>query len=418
MPPRKSMAITPQDLTPPANENLPAAPFSEQITQIVVAAGIDPVTTTGMQEVRIIQEVFGKHHSDLEALIPACQAVDENDHVTAKTLSLKLMRIRTAAEKNRLALNKDSRSRIAAVDGANKLLLHPLTQLEDHMNGIVAREEEKEREAIRARGEARAAHIRLVGNPEGYELETMSEELFQRLLARLTKEHDDAKEAAAKQTEANRIAAEAAAKLAEEKAKVEAEAQRLRQIVLDNERKEREAQAAHEAKEAAAKMAEVKRRCDEEKRVERLRGGLTKLASLSKTVLGQHWQMQVNEITGRLAEAEATDWAEFDMEAEGYIAITREWLAVAVPAAQAAEEAKAKALEEAEAKRKAELAPDVEKLTAIGSGIESMVTAFSERRAFLKSSASRETVAVLCSKLAYLKQEFENNIALLSIGIH
>ena len=415
MPPRKSLAITPQESNQPVTETLPAVPAAEKITQAIIAAGIDPVSTVGMQEVKVIQEVFGGHLAALESLIPACQAVAEDDHVTAKKLALQIMRIRTAADKDRLALNKDSRSRIAAVDGTNKVLLHVLTPIEDHLNKIVDAYAEREREAMRARGEARAAHIRLVGNPEGYELETMSEELFQRLLARLTKEHEDAKEAAAKQAEANRIAAETAAKLAEEKAKVEAEAQRLRQIVLDNERKEREAQAAAEAKEAAAKMAEVKRRHDEEKRVERLRGGLTKLASLSKTVLGQHWQMQVNEITGRLAEAEATDWAEFDMEAEGYIAITREWLAVAVPAAQAAAEAEIKALAEAEAKRKAELAPDVEKLNALADELDGMIKYVSARELSIKSSAAREAVVVLHSKLVHLKQAFENNIACLSI---
>ena len=415
MPPRKSLAITPQESNQPATETLPAVPAAEKITQAIIAAGIDPVSTVGMQEVKVIQEVFGGHLAALESLIPACQAVAEDDHVTAKKLALQVMRIRTAADKDRLALNKDSRSRIAAVDGTNKVLLHVLTPIEDHLNKIVDAYAEREREAMRARGEARAAHIRLVGNPEGYELETMSEELFQRLLARLTKEHEEAKEAAAKQAEANRIAAEAAAKLAEEKAKVDAEAQRLRQIVLDNERKEREAQAAHEAKLAAERETKALRIAAEEKRVERLRGGLTKLASLSKTVLGQHWQMQVTEIEGRLAEAEATDWAEFDMEAEGYIAITREWLAVAAPAAQAAEEAKAKAAAEAEAKRKAELAPDVEKLESMALEFYNVLLSFETRAETLKHRAARETVGVFCSKAACLKQEFENNIAHLSI---
>jgi hypothetical protein len=415
MPPRKSLAITPQELNPPGTENVPAVHAAEKITQAIIAAGIDPVSTVGMQEVKVIQEVFGGHLAALESLIPACQAVAEDDHVTAKKLALQIMRIRTAADKDRLALNKDSRSRIAAVDGTNKVLLHVLTPIEDHLNKIVDAYAEKEREAIRARGEARAAHIRLVGNPEGYELETMSEELFQRLLARLTKEHEDAKEAAAKQAEANRIAAEEKAKIAEEKAKVDAEAQRLRQKVLDNERKEREAQAAHEAKEAAAKQAEANRLAAEEKRIARLRAGLKQLSELSATPLAALWELQVKHIEGRLAEAEATDWAEFDMEAEGYIAITREWLAVAAPAAKALEEAKAKAAAEAEAERKAELAPDVEKLESMALEFYNVLLGFEARAETLKHLAARETVGVFCSKAAYLKQEFENNITCLSI---
>jgi len=417
MPPRKSLnyAIVSTAATAAPAENLPAAPVAEQITQAVIAAGIDPVSTVGMQEVKVIQEVFGGHLAALELLIPACQAVTEDDHVTAKKLALQVMRIRTAADKDRLALNKDSRSRIAAVDGTNKVLLHVLAPIEDHLNKIVDAYAEKEREAIKARGEARAAHIRLVGNPEGYELETMSEELYQRLLARLTQEHADAKEAAAKQAEANRIAAEAAAKLAEEKTKVEAEAQRLRQIVLDNERKEREAQEAHEAKEAAAKQAEANRIVAEEKRIARLRVSLSYLADLSKTVLGADWQRQTQQIEGRLAEAEATDWAEFDMEAEGYVAITREWLAVAVSAAQAAEEAKAKAAAEAEAKRKADLAPDIEKLESMALEFHDVLLRFESRAETIKSRAACETISVFCSKASYLAQEFENNVACLSI---
>ena len=415
MPPRKSLAITPQESNQPATETLPAVPAAEKITQAIIAAGIDPVSTVGMQEVKVIQEVFGGHLAALESLIPACQAVAEDDHVTAKKLALQVMRIRTAADKDRLALNKDSRSRIAAVDGTNKVLLHVLTPIEDHLNKIVDAYAEREREAMRARGEARAAHIRMVGNPEGYELETMSEELFQRLLARLTKEHEDAKEAAAKQAEANRIAAEAAAALAAEKAKIEEEAQRLRQIVLDNERKEREAQEAAEAKEAAAKLAEANRLAAEEKRIARLRVSLSYLSGLSKTVLNDSWVQQVHEIECRLAEAEASDWAEFDMEAEGYIAITREWLAVAAPAAKALEEAKAKAAAEAEAKRKAELAPDVEKLESMALEFHNVLLGFVPRAETLKHRAARETVGVFCSKAAFLKQEFENNIAHLSI---
>jgi hypothetical protein len=276
-----------------------------------------------------------------------------------------------------------------------------------------------------------------VGNPEGYELETMSEELFQRLLARLTKEHEDAKEAAAKQAEANRIAAEVAAKLAEEKAKVEAEAQRLRQIVLDNERKEREAQEAAEAKEAAAKQAEANRIAAEtaaklaeekakaeaeanriaaeEKRIARLRVSLSYLADLSKTILDDNWVQKAHEIQCRLSEAEAQDWAEFDMEAEGYIAITREWLAVAVPAAKAAEEAKEKAAAEVEAKRKAELAPDVEKLNAMAADVKALVRDLANRGTAIKALSAQDTVCVFCEKLMRLHQEFENNIAHLSI---
>jgi hypothetical protein len=415
MPPRKSLAITPQESNQPATETLPAVPAAEKITQAIIAAGIDPVSTVGMQEVKVIQEVFGGHLAALESLIPACQAVAEDDHVTAKKLALQVMRIRTAADKDRLALNKDSRSRIAAVDGTNRVLLHVLTPIEDHLNKIVDAHAEREREAMRARGEARAAHIRLVGNPEGYELETMSEEMFQRLLARLTKEHEEAKEAAAKQAEANRIAAEAAAKLAEEKAKVDAEAQRLRQKVLDNERKEREAQAAAEAKEAAAKQAEADRIADEANRVRTMRCYLSTLSALSKTVLGDNWRAQAKDIEGRLAEAEATDWAEFDMEAEGYIAITREWLAVAAPAAQAAEEARVKALAEAEAKRKAELAPDVEKLNAMAAEVGSLLVDIAKRARTIGAPAARETLDVFCAKANHLTQEFENNIAYLSI---
>jgi hypothetical protein len=123
----------------------------------------------------------------------------------------------------------------------------------------------------------------------------------------------------------------------------------------------------------------------------------------------------VSEIEGRLSEYEACDWAEFDMEAEGYIAITREWLAVAAPAAKALEEAKAKAAAEAEAKRKAELAPDVEKLNALADELDGMIKYISAREPSIKSSAAREAAAVLHSKLVHLKQEFENNIAYLSI---
>ena len=99
MPPRKSLAITPQEMMNlSTTENIPAAPVAERITQAIIAAGIDPVSTVGMQEVKVIQEVFGGHLAALESLIPACQAVAEDDHVTAKKLARQVMRIRTAAD--------------------------------------------------------------------------------------------------------------------------------------------------------------------------------------------------------------------------------------------------------------------------------------------------------------------------------
>ena len=384
------------------------AATTEKMQLAIVSAGIDPVTTVGMQEVKVIREVFDRHMADLAAILPACAAVDPNDAPAAKTLALKVMRIRTAAEKNRLELNKDSRSRIAAVDGTNKVLLHVLSPIEAHLNKIVDDAAAAERKVAEDRARFREAEVKQYASTEGYDFLSMSEDMYQRLLLRVREEKDSSdraelvrraeREAADKALkEAARIADEAAAKAHQERQAAEAEAAKLREELAAKQRAEDQGKRA--AEEKARKDAEEKASKDraEAVRLQVIQDRLNEIRDMTSHAVTASSGEALSRIEHRLNEFAGMQWDEMDMEAEGRIDMARAWLAGAQTKAadlHKAEVARIATEEKAVALSKAS---DSVLLAALLSELDDFMSRTAAVRGDLKLSENQHLVASLMS---------------------
>jgi DNA repair exonuclease SbcCD ATPase subunit len=395
--------------------------FSEKLNQAITLSGIDTTSTIGQMEVATVREVFGKHEAALSKLIPQCAAVKPGDVDTAKRLSLDVMRIRTAAEKNRLALNTESRSRIAVVDGANKALLHILNPIEAHVKKIVddaAAEEERRLDALE---HVRAEEIEVAGgSPYGYNLRGMDDAKFKELLnsmreekVRKDKEKADTLERERKAREdAAEAKRQADAKAAEEKVradKAEAEAKALRDQLAERQRKDDEAKQKQEE----AAEAERKRQADEREKMRAESCRLTSLRQLADRKIDRDSLSYLEDVDRALTAAEARDWGVLDLEAEGALADLRNWLTVSKQLATklANEHAKQEA---AEAKKRADaLAPDIQKLQKMHKDLSFVVGKQHAASASLSEVSSRMIAEGICDMMFSTLGELARAIATL-----
>lgn len=354
--------LNPLAVHPTDTKNVIAA-TAEKMQSVIRAAGIDPVTTVGMQEVKVIRAVFDKHLASLEPLLPACSTVSPDDPAGAKKLALQVMRIRTAAEKDRLELNKESRARIAAVDGANKVLLYVLSPVEAHLNKIVDDHAAAEQKAKEDHARLRAAQIaQYTKHVEGYDFLNMSEEVFQRLVLRVRSE----KEEADKVELEIKVAREKAEKEAKEAARIaqaQAEiAHRERMAAEEESRKLREELDAKVRLEHAARVIAEEKERAENARIQRIQDQLKELSDLTSTQITADSGPILDRIASRLDEFATFQWDEMDMEAEGRIDMARDWLKAARAQAENLLAAEVKRIEEETAARKLAVASDSEKL--------------------------------------------------------
>lgn len=205
---------------------------------------------------------FAPHFVRFHEVAEAARGVPANAPKKARELRLELRAIRVAADKTRKALKEDSLRRGKAIDGINALLEYQLVPIEDALEAIEKAEELAEAARVAALKEARAVELRPFADPEFYDLGAMPDVQWKALLAGAKAAHEAAEKAKA-QAEADRIAAEqlAAAKKAQEEAAIAAERERMR---AENERlaaiaaEERKAREAAESK-AKAERAEAER---------------------------------------------------------------------------------------------------------------------------------------------------------------
>jgi hypothetical protein len=404
--PAQTEPITPS--VPSADTQALITATTEKMQSAIISAGIDPVTTVGMQEVKVIRAVFDKHMADLAEIIPACAAVDPSDAATAKTLALKVKRIRTAAEKNRLELNKDSRSRIAAVDGTNRVLLHVLSPVEAHLNKIVDDAAAAERKVAEDSARFREAEIKQYASTEGYDFLAMSEDMYQRLLLRVREEKDSSdraelarrieREAVDKALkEAARIADEAAEKARQERQAAEAEAAKLREELAAKQRAEDQAKRA--AEEKARKDAEEKARKDrlESLRILLLQDRLNEIRDMTSHTVTASSGETLYRMGARLDEFAGMQWDEMDMEAEGRIDMARAWLAGAKAKAADLHKAEVERIAAEEKALALSKASDSVLLAALLSGLDDFVKKTASVRGDLKLSENQHLVASLMS---------------------
>lgn len=178
----------------------------------------------------------------------------------SRELRLQIKALRVEAEKSRKALKEDSLRMGKAIDGINNVLLLQIEPVEKHLEDqekFAERAEAARKDALRqVRAELLAPFY--IADVSVYSLGDMSEAAFAQLLegSRLAYE---AKIAAEKKAEADRIAAEEARKA--EEARIRAENERLRQ---EKEAAEAEARKERAAAEKKAQEAEEKARKERE----------------------------------------------------------------------------------------------------------------------------------------------------------
>lgn len=288
----------------------------------------------------------------------------------ARRIRLDTVKIRTGCDKKRKELKADILVRGKAIDGLCSLVEMSATSLEKQMEDIEKEAERKEAARVKALADDRASKLRQFCDPSLYDLGRMTDQAFDGLLEgqRLAAEKREADRIAAEKAEAERIAkakaeaeaaerkrqeelaaAKEAARVAHEKAKAEAVA-----------RAKAEAEAAEIARVAREKAMEEKRKADAILAAERAARAKAEAEAVAR------------------AKAEADRVAAEKRKADEAIAEERRRVAelerIANEKAKAEAAAKAKAEAEAdEAKRRADAAPDAQKIREFADLISSNV---------------------------------------------
>jgi hypothetical protein len=308
-------------------------------------------------------------------------ATDTGTMLMARTARLELRKIRIAAEKAKDSLKAEGLRRNKAIQGAYNIvafLTEPIEEKLQAQEDFVERQEAKRKADLKIARETALAPYGV--DTSFYVLSDMPNEAFDQLLStsklaheaklqaaikveqeRLAKEKADAEERARVQAENERLKAEAL-KAAQEKAEADAKAAKAKA--------ESDARLAAEREKAAKESAEIKRKADEALATER-----AKAAQEAAKVKAE---------ADRVAK-EAAEKARKEREAAAEVA--RKAKEVADAKIKAAEDARkkaeaeakrikdvadAKAAEEAAAKKRAAAAPDKDKLKAFAVAIRAL----------------------------------------------
>ncbi len=220
-----------------------------------VALEIIPPDVALAPETRVtIESAFTPFFSKARELV--AQAATVTSPKIARAVRLELKNVRTAAEKQRKALQEDARLYVNAVNGANNILLAAIVPAEKRMDDIEKAEEQRIAQEIEARAAQRRELLAPYGLAAfagaGVNLGTISEDDFQALLADSKGLHDARVER--ERVENERILAQQVA-----------EAKERERIRLDNERLLREAQEREEAARVEREKAEADRKALEAK---------------------------------------------------------------------------------------------------------------------------------------------------------
>lgn len=178
--------------------------------------------------VESLKRGFAPHFAKLHEMAAQANLVTESQPKQARVLRLQIKGIRTEAEKTRKELKADSLLRGKAIDGINNVLLYQLKPVEDRLEAIEKAEEiaaAKKKEELRIQREAALAPYVL--EVHLYPVADMKQEAFDQLLANSKAAHEAAEKAKA-DAEAERLKQIEAARLAEEKRRAEEQAERER----------------------------------------------------------------------------------------------------------------------------------------------------------------------------------------------
>jgi hypothetical protein len=310
---------------------------------------------------RSLAVAFAPHFQRFADLRESAKGVAIDAPKAARTLRLELKAIRVAAEKTRKEQKEDSLRRGKAIDGIYNVLEYELAPVENAMEEIEKAEERREAARIAALKADRSAQLAPYADATFYDLGNMPAPQWEQLLAGAKAAHE-AKIAAAAKAEADRIAAELAAKEAQAKREADEAAERER-MRAENER------LAKVAAEERAAREEAERKATQER-----------AALEAKAKAEREAAAKAREEAEKLATAEKAH---------------RESIEAAI---RAKEEAEAKRIaDEKAAAKKAAAAPDKQKLHVLATGVRSiMVPALSSEA----GAALRVKIAEQVEKMA------------------
>ncbi len=211
------------------------------------------------------------------------KVTDETDKATmqlAREQRLKLRKVRVSVENKRKELKADIVKRGNAIDGVARFVKEVITPAEEYLQlqEDYAKIKEAERKAL-AKALRTEALSQYTDQAAVYDLESMTDEQFEELLAKAKAEHEA------------KVAAEAKAK-AEAEARGEAERSERERIRAENERLKAEAEAERkkreelERAERERKAAEdaAKRQAEEAERAQRLAPDREKLMTFARAL--------------------------------------------------------------------------------------------------------------------------------------
>ena len=216
--------------------------------------------------VESLKRGFAPHFAKMHEMAAQANLITEAQPKQARVIRLQIKAIRTEAEKTRKELKADSLLRGKAIDGINNVLLYQLKPVEDRLEAIEKAEEiaaAKKKEELRmSRVEAVSPYLVDV---HLYPLAEMSQAAFDQLLTNSKAAHEAA-EKAKQEAEVARLAAVEAARVAEEKRRADEQAERERLQLREKEllaeaekaRKEKAAADAKAKKERDAAEAKLK----------------------------------------------------------------------------------------------------------------------------------------------------------------
>ncbi len=288
---------------------------------------------------------FSPHMAKFSETVSGIESIRPDMPKSAREMRLNLVKVRTAADKTRKDLKAESLLRGKAIDGMSALITLKCQETETKLEAIEKAEERRlaeEKEKMRQKRSLSLAEF--VEDASIYPVAEMTEAQFASLLQGQKLAHE-ARLAAARKAEDDRIAAEKAAAEAEAKRKEEARlAEIKRQEEMAAERARLAAEAAEQRKQREAAEAQAK--------VDRL---LREQAEANAKA-----EREESERKHRELQAKIEDQAKVDREAKQ--AEERK-----IAEVKAAEEKRIAA--ENEAARKAAAAPDKEKLFRLSTDI-------------------------------------------------
>lgn len=295
-----------------------------------------------------LTEAFSGFFADAEKWKLATESID--DPKEAREARLELKRVRVAAEKTRKELKADSLRMGKAIDGANNILLSVIVPLEKAMDDIEKEEERRIAAELQLKTDKRLAELTPLleeGSPTP-DVRGWTDNQFARAVEDATLLRD-ARHAALKKLEDERVAKEKAE--AEERERV-----RLENIKLKEEAEKREAEIKAEAeKRAKAEATERKKREAAEKKAAKARAEEEAKAKAEREAIEAEQKKERDRLQ---AEADAERQIREKVEAEAREKKAEE--ARRLEAIRLEEEAKAKAPDKEKLKVFADLVAGIE----------------------------------------------------------